>query len=37
MRPTSKKTKFGKKTTENEESSRESDEEMDFKTIMIGF
>ena len=36
MRPTPKKTKFGRKTTEDNESTKEIDEKMDFKTIMIG-
>ena len=36
VRPTSKKAKFGRKATEDEESSYESDEEMDLKTILIG-
>ena len=36
MRLTSKKTKFGRKATENEESSCEFDEEMDMRNIMIG-
>ena len=36
VRPTSKKTKFVRKATEDEESSCEYDEEMDLKTIMIG-
>ena len=36
MRPTSKKTNFGRKVTKDEESICESDEEMDLKTIMIG-
>ena len=35
MRPTSKKTQFGRKATEDEESSCESDEDMDSRTIMI--
>ena len=35
-RPASKKTKFGKKAIEDEESSCEYDEKMDFKTILIG-
>ena len=33
--PTSKKAKFGRKATEDEESSCESDEEMHLKTILI--
>ena len=36
MRLTSKKTKFGRKAIENEESSCRYDEEMDLKTILIG-
>ena len=36
VRPTSKKTKFGRKATKDEESSCGSDEEVDLKTIMIG-
>ena len=36
VRHTSKKTNFGRKATEDEESSCGSDEEMDLKTIMIG-
>ena len=36
MRPILKKTKFGRKAIEDEESSCEFDEEMDLKTIMIG-
>ena len=36
VRPTSKKTKIKRRATENEESSYESDEEMDLKTILIG-
>ena len=36
LKPTSKKTKFGRKAIEDEESSCGSDEEMDLKTIMIG-
>ena len=36
MRPTSKKTKIGRKATKDEESSYRSDEEMDLKTILIG-
>ena len=35
MRHTSKKTKFRRKATKDEESSCESDEEMDLKTILI--
>ena len=35
VRPTSKKTKFGRNATEVEESSCGSDEEMDLKTILI--
>ena len=35
MRPTTKKTKFGRKATEDEESSCGFDEEVDLKTIMI--
>ena len=35
VRPTSKKTKFGRKPTEDEESSCGSNEEMDLKTILI--
>ena len=36
MRHTPKKTKFGRKTTEDNESIEEMDEEMDLRTIMIG-
>ena len=36
VRPTSKKTKFGTKATEDEESSCGYDEEMDLKAILIG-
>ena len=36
VRPTSKKTKFGRKVTEDEESSYGSDEEMDLRTILVG-
>ena len=40
MMPTPKKTKFGRKATENDESSygstKEMDEEMDLGTILIG-
>ena len=35
VRPTSKKTKFGRKTTKDEESSCGFDEETDLKTILI--
>ena len=35
VRPTSKKTKFGRKATEDEEYCS-CDEDMDFKTILIG-
>ena len=35
MRPTPKKIKFGRKATEDDESSYGSDEEMDLRTIMI--
>ena len=36
VRSTSKKAKFRRKATEDKESSCESDEEIDLKTIMIG-
>ena len=36
MRPTLKKTKFGRKATKDDESSCGSDEEIDLRTIMIG-
>ena len=36
VRSTLKKTKFGRKTTEDEESSCGSNEEVDLRTIMIG-
>ena len=36
MKPTSKKTKFGRKATKDEESNCGSDKEMDLRTIMIG-
>ena len=36
MRPTPKKTKFGRKATEDNESTKEMDEEMDLRTILIG-
>ena len=36
MRPTSTKTKFGRKATEDDEYSCESNEEMDLRTIMTG-
>ena len=36
MKPTSKETKFRRKAIKDEESSCESDEEMDLRTIMIG-
>ena len=36
MRPTPKKTKFKRKTTEDDESSCGSVEEMNLRTIMIG-
>ena len=36
VRPTSKKTKFGRKATEDEESSCGSNEEIDLKIILIG-
>ena len=36
VRPTSKKTKFGRKATKDEESSCGSDEEVDLRTILIG-
>ena len=36
VRPTPKKTKFGRKTTEDNESSGEMDEEVDLRTILIG-
>ena len=36
VRLTSKKTKFGQKATEDDESSCGSDEEMDLRTILVG-
>ena len=36
MRHTPKKTKFGRKAIEDDESSCSSDEEMDLRTILIG-
>ena len=36
LRPTSKKAKFGRKATEDKESSCGYDEEMDLRTILIG-
>ena len=36
VRPTPKKTKFGRKATEDDESSCGSAEEMDLRTIMVG-
>ena len=36
VRPTSKKTKFGRKAIEDEESNCESNEEMDLRIILIG-
>ena len=36
MRPTPKKTKFGRKTTKDNESIGEMDKEMDLRAILIG-
>ena len=36
MRPTLKKTKFGRKALEDDEFTKEMDEEMDLRTILIG-
>ena len=36
MRPTPNKTKFGRNSIEDDESSEEMDEEMNLRTIMIG-
>ena len=36
VRPTLKKTKFGRKATEDNESTEEMDEDMDLRTILMG-